>query len=75
MRLSEGTQTKVKAGNGLSSKVGVHQESVFSLFLFAIVTNDLCEDVREGLLFEILYADGFIMMADSMQELPMKFDE
>jgi hypothetical protein len=28
----------------------------------------------EGLLFEILYADDLVLMADSMEELQLKFD-
>ena len=74
-----GAQTKVKVGNGMwdgfSVEVGVHQGSVLSPFLFAIVMNAICEDVREGLLFEILYADDLVLMADSMEELLIKFDE
>ena len=79
MRLYEGAKTKVKVGNGMSDgfsvEVGVHQGSVLSPFLFAIVMDVLCEDVKEGLLFEILYADDLVLMADSMEELRMKFDK
>jgi len=79
MRLYEEAKTKVKVGGGMSDgfsvEVGVHQGSVLSPFLFAIVMDVLCEDVREGLLFEILYADDLVLMADSMEELRMKFDK
>ena len=79
MRLYEGAKTKVKVGGGMSDgfsvEVGVHQGSVLSPFLFAIVMDVLCEDVREGLLFEILYADDLVLMADSMEELRIKFDK
>ena len=79
MRLYEGAMTKVKVGGGMSDgfsvEVGVHQGSVLSPFLFAIVMDVLCEDVREGLLFEILYADDLVLMADSMEELRVKFDK
>ena len=74
-----GAQTKVKVGNGMSDgfsvEVGVHQGSVLSPILFAIVMDAICEDAREGLLFEILYADDLVLMADSMEELRMKFDK
>ena len=34
-----------------------------------------CEDIREGLLFEILYKDDLILMGDSMEELRSQFDK
>jgi len=78
MRLYDGAQTKIKVGNvmsdGFSVGVGVHQGSVLSPLLFAIVMDSISEDVREGLLFEILYADDLVLMADSMEELRTKFD-
>jgi hypothetical protein len=39
---------------------------MLSPFLFVIVIDALCEDVKEGLLFEILYADDLVLMADSI---------
>ena len=54
--------------------VGVHQGSVLSPFLFAIVMDAVCRDVMEALLYEILYADDLVLMADSMEELQIKFD-
>ena len=78
MGLYEDAKTKVKVGPGMSEafsvKVGVHQGSVLSPFLFAIVMDVVCGDVMEGLLFEILYADDLVLMADSMEELQLKFD-
>ena len=78
MSLYEGARTKVKVGAGMSEafdvNVGVHQGSVLSPFLFAIVMDAVCGEVMEGLLFEILYADDLVLMADSMEELEMKFD-
>ena len=78
MQLYEGAKTKVKVGKEMSEafdvKVGVHQGSVLSPFLFAIVMDVVCGGVMKGLLFEILYADDLILMADSMAELQDKFD-
>jgi hypothetical protein len=34
----------------------------------------VCGDIMEQLLFEILYADDLVLMADSMEELQLKFD-
>jgi hypothetical protein len=78
MCLYEGTKTKVKVGKGMSEafnvKVGVHQGSVLSPFLFAIVMDVVYGDIMGGLLFENLYADDLVLMADSMEELLLKFD-
>jgi hypothetical protein len=65
MRLYEGAKTKVKIGNGMSEafnvKVGFHEGSVLSPFLFAVVMDVVCGDIMEGLLFKILYADGLVL--------------
>ena len=38
-------------------KVGMHQGSVLSPFLFAVVVDVVTEFAREGALSELLYAD------------------
>ena len=42
---------------GCRKKVGVHQESVLSLLLFAIVVDEITENARKSWMNEILYAD------------------
>ncbi|KAA3670323.1 uncharacterized protein DEA37_0010186 [Paragonimus westermani] len=78
MRLYEGAQTMVKVGGGMSEafdvNVGVHQGSVLSPFLFVIIMDVVCGDIMKGLLFEILYADDLVLMADNMEDLQLKFD-
>ena len=56
-------------------KVGVHQRSVLSPLLFLAVMDVLDEGVRRGLLFELLYADDLVIMAESLQELERKYIE
>ena len=34
----------------------------------------MCGDVIEGLLFEILYADDLVLMAENMEEAQLKLD-
>ena len=54
----EGSRTKVIVGSGTSEEfwvwVGVHQRSVLSPLIFAIVVDVVTEHAREGLLNEIL---------------------
>jgi hypothetical protein len=68
-----GATTAVKLGGGESVefgvKVGVHQGSVLSPLLFNIVLEALSREFREGLPWELLYADDLALMAESKEEL------
>jgi hypothetical protein len=72
-----GATTAVKVKSGESSpfevKVGVHQGSVLSPFLFIIVLEALSRKFRGGLPYELLYADDLVLMAESQQLLLEKF--
>ena len=61
MSLYKGRKTDASVDGELSSsfslKVGVHQGSGLSPFLFCIVIDALTEDVRDSSLMEFLYAD------------------
>jgi hypothetical protein len=50
-------------------KVGVHQGSVLSPLLFIIVLEELSKSFREGLPWELLYADDLALLADSEEML------
>ena len=69
-------RTKVKTNHGNSEefevKVGVHQGSVLSPLLFVVVMEALTQDIREGLPWELLYADDLVLMAESIEELKWK---
>ena len=54
-------------------QVGVHQESVLSPLLFAIVVDVISEKAREGLMNEIWYADDLVLMSESKENLKEKF--
>ena len=77
--LYEGAETKVGIGSGLSeqfsAKVGVHQVSVLSSLLFAMVVDEVTENARKGWMKQILYADDLVLMGETMEELKENFDE
>ena len=70
MSLYEASRTKVRVGSEASDefgvKVGVHQGSVLSPLIFAIVVDVVTEHAREELLNEILYADDLVLMSESL---------
>ena len=73
MSLYEGSRTKVRVGSGISEefgvRVGVHQIYVLSPLIFTIVVGDVTEQVREGLLNEILYADDLVLMRETLNDI------
>ena len=77
MSLYEEAKTRVRVGTELSEqfcvKVGVYQGSLLSPLLFAIVVDVITENVREGLMKEILYADGLVLISETIEELREKF--
>ena len=56
-------------------KVGMHQGSVLSDFLFAVVVDVVTEYAGEGALSELLYADDFVLMSETIEGLRNKFLE
>ena len=52
--------------SSFSVKVGVHQGSALSPVLLIMVMDFLTEDVREGSLMELLYADDLVLCGESI---------
>ena len=77
MSLYEGAKTRVRVDSELSEElevnVGMHQGSVRSPFLFAVVVDVETEFAIEGALSELLYADDLVMMSETMEGLGNKF--
>ena len=77
MILHEGSKTKVKVGYQISDEffvaVSVHQGSVLSPLLFAIVVDVLTENAREGLIKEVLCADDSALISETMESLKERF--
>ena len=53
--------------------VRMHQGSVLSPFLFAVVVDAVTEFARVGALDELLYADDLVLMSDIIEGLRDKF--
>ena len=77
MSLYKGCKTTVSVDGELSSsfsvKVGVHEGSALSPLLFIKVMDVLTEDVRDGSLMELLYADNLALCGESLNDVMGKY--
>ena len=77
MSLYDGAKTRVREGSEyleeFQEKVGVHQRSVPSPLLFAIVVDVITENVRKGVVNELLCADDLVIMSEIMEDLKERF--
>ena len=77
LSLYEGVKTKVRVGSAYSEefeiKVGLHQGSVLSPLLFAIVVDVVTEKARRSGINEILYADDLVLIGETMNDLKERF--
>ena len=77
MSLYKGCNTAVSVDGKLSSsfsvKVGVHQGPALSPRLFIMVVDVLTENVRDGSLIELLYADDLVLCGLSLHEVMDKY--
>ena len=65
------------AGTHLSDEfevnVGVHQVSVLSPLLFAIVIDVVTNEIKDGTLQEILFADDLVLIVETVAEMQKLF--
>ena len=77
MSLYEGCKTAVLVDGELSSsfsvKVGVHRGSALSPLLFIMVMDVPTEEVRDGSLMELLYADDLVLCGESLNDVMDKY--
>ena len=73
----EGAKTRVRVGIELFKefevKVGVHQGSEFLLLAFGIIVEVVMENVRNGLMSEMLYVDDLVLTSETVEGLREKF--
>ena len=73
----QNVRSQVRVNNLVSDvfdvQVGVHQGSVLSPLLFIIVLEALSREFRTSCPWELLYVDGLVLIADTMDELLSKF--
>ena len=72
--VSTSVRSTVRMTNGFQVKVGLHQGSTLSSFLFYSVMDVLIQDVREKLPWCLLYADEIVLVAESREDLETKLE-
>ena len=76
INLYEGARARVRVDSELTEefevKLGMHQGSVLSPFIFAVVV-DVIEFAREGALSVLLYADDIVLMSEIFERPRNKF--
>ena len=79
MLLFDGARMKVRCRQGLSRLafvlVGLHQGSVLSPLLFAIVMEEVSKLIRSGLPWEELFADDLVVTDQEEKMMWVRFDE
>ena len=77
MSLYDGAKTRVRVGSAYSKefeiKLVVHQGSVLSPLLFAIVVDVITENARRGVINKLLYADDLVVTSEDMEHLKERF--
>ena len=67
-------KTPFSESDSFEVRVGVHQGSVLSPLLFAVVMQAITRSTKTGLPWELLYADDLVLMAETMDELIEKIN-
>ena len=77
MEMYTNIETSVKVeytrSESFDVKVGVHQGSILSPLLFALVINEVTKDIREGVVKEMLHADDIVLVGDNWEEVESRY--
>ena len=72
---STNIQTPVRITKSFLVEVGLHQGSTLSLFLFAIILNELLKSIWETVLWCMLFANDIVLVAETSEEANAKLEE
>ena len=74
----EGSETVVRCAVGTTKsfkvKVGLHQGSVLSLFLFVVIMDRLTDEVRREPLWTMLFADNIVICEETREEVERRLE-
>ena len=74
----EGSETVVKCAVGTTKsfkvKVGLHQESALSPFLFAVIIDRLTDEVRRESPWTMLFADDIVVCEETREEVERRLE-
>ena len=74
----EGARTSVRSAAGLTEdfevRVGLHQGSALSPFLFAIIMDVLTKDVRKEAPWDMMFADDIVLCREDKDELEVSLE-
>ena len=74
----EGARTSVRSAAGLTEdfevRVGLHQGSALSPFLFAIIMDMLTKDVRKEAPWDMMFADDVVLCREDKEELEVSLE-
>ena len=69
----DGAKTRVRSTVGTSEffpvKVGLHQGSAISPYLFALILDELSRGIQEGIPWSMIFADDIVLVAESADGL------
>ena len=74
----EGSETVVRCAVGTTEsfnvKVGLHQGSALSPFLFAVIMDRLTDEVRREPLWTMLFADDIVIFKETREEVEQRLE-
>ena len=64
----------VRTTESFKVKVGLHQESVLSPFVFAVIMDRLTDEVRREPLWTMLFADDIVICKETREEVEQRLE-
>ena len=79
MEIYTNIETSVKVeytrSESFDVKVGVHQASILSPLLLALVMDEVSKDIREGVVKEMVYADDIVLVGGNLEEVESRYTQ